>query len=68
MDPNEVLVRAIQTAVEITEIWYRGNEYGELRPRDRDSAAEKAEDLAVLVLALNDWLMAGGSRPAAWGN
>ena len=29
MDPNEVLVRAIQTAVEITEIWYRGNEYGE---------------------------------------
>ena len=53
MDPNENLAHQLRLAKSIID-----DEY------EVDSA--DAVDLAELVVALNDWIVAGGFLPAAW--
>lgn len=62
MDPNanlaeqRTLARSIQTQFENAE-----------DTRAFSDLAHDANRLADLVIALDEWMVRGGSRPAAWG-
>lgn len=53
MDPNETLTSAIVLARTIV---------------DSEASDDNANELAELVLALDEWLTKGGFYPDAWGN
>jgi len=60
MDPNTVLEKLTEMARAIIEERDSDNEEGPILWADR------ADEMAELVLALNGWLSAGGFLPRAW--
>lgn len=54
MDPNECLARMLRAASEID------------KSTDEIERSMLADELACLVLAMNEWIKAGGFLPAAW--
>ena len=63
MDPKANLKEQLELAREITAAWDNADEDGELGENEAAAVAEKANRLAELVLALDEWLRKGGFSP-----
>lgn len=63
MDPIANIKRQHRIAEEIVSLWSACDQDGQLAIADSDLAAEYANDLAELVLALDEWRKSGGFDP-----
>lgn len=63
MDPIANLNEQRRIAREILKIWDGADEHGCLESEKEEQAAELAQRLAELVLALDEWQLKGGFSP-----
>lgn len=66
MDPDANLEAALERAREILAKIDGANFDGTLDPDARESVVNLANELAELVVALDEWLSKGGHLPRAW--
>jgi hypothetical protein len=63
MDPIANLKEQLSLAREIRATWDDCNGDGTLDHEMQEDVASKADDLATLVLALDEWMLKGGFSP-----
>jgi hypothetical protein len=67
MDPNENLRRQREIAAKIVRLRDAGADDDRDDQASLSSAiADLADELAGLVIALNDWIVRGGALPSSW--
>jgi hypothetical protein len=66
MDPMANLMDQLETAKYILKTWDNCTEDGELTYAQQVDVANKANELAELVIALDEWISTGGFLPRKW--